>query len=100
MSAFLDSLSLASGALLIAVASCVIAFATVWLRPRVLRWLAAVLLPLALAYCVYWLQVWLGGAPDQYFSWEFLFVGCWWFAGLIASSAVTFIVTRYARPHA
>ena len=100
MGAFLDSLSLGSGALLIAIVSGVVALATAWLRSRVLRWFAAIVLPLALAYCGYWMPVWLGVPPDQRFSWEFLVVGCWWFAGVITSSIVTFIVARHAKPNA
>ena len=96
MGDFLDSLSLGSGALLIAIVSALLAFVTAWL-PAVARWAAAVVLPFSLSYCCYWLPVWLGGNKDQRSSWELLVVSVWWFAGLVSSGIVTLIVSRYAK---
>ena len=61
-----------------------------------LRWLAAILVPFALSYACYWLPVWLGGSEDQHSAWEFLVVGVWFAAGVVASVVVTFIVRRHA----
>ena|SRR5437867_8960777 len=96
--AFLESLSLGSGALLIAVVSAGIAWLVGHVRVAAVRWCAAVLVPLALSYVCYWMPVWLGGSPDQHFSWELLVVGAWFVAGLVASVVVTFIVSRHATP--
>ena len=99
MGDFFESLSLGSGALLIAVVSALLALVTLRL-PAVMRWTAALFLPFALSYCCYWLPVWLGGTEDQHSSWEPLVVGVWSFAGLVASGIVTFIVSRYAKRNA
>jgi hypothetical protein len=96
--AFLESLSLGSGALLIAVVSAGAAWVVGHVRVAAIRWCAAILVPLALSYCCYWLPVWLGDTRDraQYSSWEFLVVGIWFVAGLLPSIVVTFILGRHA----
>ena len=94
--AFLESLSLGSGAVLIAVLSAGIAWLIGHVRLRALRWFAAILVPFALSYVCYWLPVWLGGSQDQHSAWEFLIVGVWFVAGVVSSVVVTFIVRRHA----
>jgi hypothetical protein len=94
--AFLESLSLGSGAVLVAVLSAAIAWIVGHIRATALRWFAAILAPFALSYVCYWLPVWLGGSQDEHSAWEFLIVGVWFFAGVVASVVVTFIVRRHA----
>jgi hypothetical protein len=96
MRAFFDSLSLGSGAFLIAVLSALFALGTARLRPAAIRWTMAALVPLALSYCCYWMPVWLGRPRDQDWSWEPIGVGFWWLAGLLASTVVTIIASRHA----
>jgi hypothetical protein len=51
--------------------------------------------PIALAYGLYWLPVWLGSNDSaQYSAWQFLVVGVWCLAG-IASSVV--IIALFGR---
>jgi hypothetical protein len=94
--AFLESLSLGSGSVLIAVASAGVVCLFGRIRSVPVRWCAAVLVPLALSCCCYWAPVWLGSRGDQYSSWELLVVGVWFVAGLLASVVVTFILGRHA----
>jgi hypothetical protein len=90
---FLESFSLGTGALVVAVVS----LAVVWLLSSVLPlrlgalWVAVV--PLGLAYCLYWLPVWLGSDPLEYGAWQFLVVGAWFLSGFIPSA----ILLRYLR---
>lgn len=47
--------------------------------------LAAVFIPLAVAYCVYWMLVWVGGSdPSQASLWEPLFLVAWGGSGILA----------------
>jgi hypothetical protein len=92
---FLESLSLGSGAATIAIVSAVAALFVGHIRLAAIRWCVATLVPFALAYCCYWIPVWLGGSEDQHLSWEFLFVGAWFLAGLVASVVVMLMVRRY-----
>ena len=95
MRAFLESLSLSSGAALIAVCSAVLVWPLCHVRPVVFRWLGTVAVPLILASCLYWLPVWLGANPSEYSSWEFLIVGAWFLAGAIPSVAVVLILGQH-----
>ena len=95
MKTLLESLSLTTGALLVAVVS----VAAVWLLstrlPKALRWLWAVLVPFILAYCLYWSPVWLGSDDvSQYGAWAGLVVGTWFFAGAIPSVATVLILRK------
>jgi ABC-type thiamin/hydroxymethylpyrimidine transport system permease subunit len=94
--AFLESLSLGSGAALIAGVSAGAAWLVGRVRSAAIRWCAAVLVPFALSYCCYWIPVWLGGSRDQHSSWEFLVVGIWFVAGLLVCGVVTYIIGRHA----
>ena len=100
MQTFFQSLSLGSAALLVAVVSAVLALLIGRMCSAVGRWCAAVLLPLILAYCVYWIPVWLGANPSEYSAWEAVGVGILSLGGLVASVLVTFIVARYAKRQA
>src|SRR5579859_2443877 len=80
---FLESLSIGSGAVLVAVFSAVLA------------WLGAALVPLVLAYSLYWLPVWLGANPSEYFSWAFLCIGAWYLAGVVPTVVVVVVVGKY-----
>jgi hypothetical protein len=100
MRAFIESLSLGSGAALIAVLSAVFAAAISRVRPASVRWLSVVIVPFVISFCLYWLPVWLGADGSEYSSWQFLVVGVWFLAGVIPSAVVIFIVGRYGKSHA
>ena len=98
MKVFLESLSLTSGALLIAVISAVAVWLLGTLLPKAPRWAWALLVPLLLAYCVYWSPVWLGSDDvSQYSAWAVLVIGTWFVAGALASALVLFFF-RKQRP--
>ena len=98
---FIESLSLGSGATLMAIGSALLVWPLCYVRPTILRWLGVVAVTLVLAYCLYWSPVWLGGNPSEYFSWAFLFIGAWFMAGAVPSAAVVLIVGKCrAKPHA
>src|ERR1035437_10397545 len=91
---FLESLSLGSGAVVIAVCSSLLT--GLWLCARSVRsaWLIALLAPLVLSFCLYWLPVWLGANASEYFSWAPLFIGMWFLAGAVPSAVVVLIFGR------
>ena len=86
--------------MLVAVPSAVAALLIGRIGSAVARWFAAVLFPLALSYCVYWMPVWLGADGSEYLAWALLGVGMPFLAGLLPSAVVTLIVTRHARRNA
>jgi uncharacterized membrane protein len=92
MRELLDSLSLGSGAALVAVFSAALVWPLCYVRPVTLRWLATLVVPFALAYILYWAPVWLGSNDvAQYSAWQFLVVGAWFLAGA-ASSVVVLVI--------
>ena len=94
MKTFLESFSLGSGALLIAVLS----MGIVWLLgsrlPKNLHSLSAVVVPFVLAYCLYWSPVWFGSCSDEYGAWSILGVGAWFLAGFFPSAVMVLIIQK------
>jgi hypothetical protein len=94
MKKLIESLSIGSGAILVAVLSVGI----VWLlRSRLsksLHSLSAVVVPFVLAYCLYWSPVWLGSDPSEYGAWSVLFVGAWFLAGFFPSAMMVLALQR------
>jgi hypothetical protein len=86
-------MSFLSAMLLVALASAVMTFAfAIALRGK-LVWFLALLTPLGVAYCLYWLPVfWSGQDSVEYSAWASIFIIPWFLAGACASSAVILIV--------
>jgi len=98
---FIESLSLGSGAALIAVLSALLAWPLCYVRPALVRWFLAAAVSLVLSSCIYWLPVWLGANSSEYSSWALLFICPWFLAGAVSAVLVIFIFDRcYAKPHA
>ena len=90
-----ESFSLGQVAVLVAILST----AVVWLlslvfRQSLARWLSALIIPLALAYSIYWLPVWLGSDPSEYSVWEFLGVTTWFLAGALPSAVLVWVLQK------
>ena len=97
MKTFVDSLSLGSGAILVALLSVAVVWLLCFVLPAALRYVWAVIVPFSLAYCLYWLPVWLGDDPSEFGVWAFLGVGAWFFAGFFPSAVVVLILQRRER---
>ena len=100
--AFIKSLSLGSGAMVVGAASAAVALATYWLKPPLVRWAALLSMPFVLAYCLYWSPVWFGGGDAaQYSAWALACIVPWTLAGLFASVVVAgFLRRRFMEPPA
>lgn len=95
---FLESLSLTSGALLVAIVSAAAVWILSTLLPKVQRWIWVIIVPFVLAYCLYWLPVWLGSDDvSQFVAWAFVVVPIWFVTGVIASR-LTVLVLPKRRP--
>jgi peptidoglycan/LPS O-acetylase OafA/YrhL len=94
MKAFLESFSLGSGALLIAVLSTGVVLLLGSRLPKNLHLLSAVVVPFVLAYCLYWSPVWFGSYSDEYDAWSILGVGAWFLAGSFPSAAMVLIIQK------
>jgi hypothetical protein len=94
MKTLIESLSIGSGAILIAALS----VSVVWLlRSRLsknMHSLSAVVVPFVLAYCLYWSPVWLGSDSFEYGAWSVLFVGAWFLAGFFPSAMMVLALQR------
>jgi hypothetical protein len=98
MMEFVQSLSLHSGALLVALMSVAALVASLRVLPRWAQWCTGVLVPVLLAWGLYWSPVWLGVAGrSEYSAWSWLGVGAWSAAGLLANSAAAIIAVRLRR---
>ncbi len=92
---FIQSLSLSSGALLIAIVSS----SSVWLlgqvSPSRLRKLWVIAVPAVLTFCLYWFPVWFADEPAlEYHAWQFVFYVLWFLAGIIPSALVVRFVLK------
>jgi hypothetical protein len=95
MKALLESLSLGSGALLIAVLSVGVVCLLSHLFPKASQWLWVVAVPFLLAYCLYWSPVWLGADDvSQYGAWAGIGVGAWFLAGAIPSALAVLVLRK------
>jgi len=93
MKEFVESLSLGSGAAVVAVFSAIFAWLLSYVRPEPLRWLGGVAMPLLVACVFYRLPVWLGSTDAaQYSAWTFLVIGVWFLAGAASSAIILFAV--------
>jgi hypothetical protein len=97
MKAFLESLSLSSGAVLIAILSAVVVWLLCFTCPSTLRKVWIVIVPFALANGLYWSVAWLEADGDEYHralvmsdyrNWALLGISAWFLAGAIPSVAV------------
>lgn len=97
MKAFLESLSFSSGAVLIAILSAGVVWLLCFACTSSLRKVWVVVVPLALANCLYWSGAWLEADGDEYNRalvmsdyrmWAPLFIVAWFLAGAIPSAAV------------
>jgi hypothetical protein len=92
MAELLDSLSLQTGALVVALTSAVVGVLVAWIAPRKVAAGLAIAVPIALAYCLYWSPVWLGGHNSaEYSTWVLFVVGVWSIVGLATSLMLYFI---------
>lgn len=98
MKTFIQSLSLTSGAILLAIVSAMVVWLLCSVFPVSLRKLWVVIVPLVLAYCLYWSPVWFFGEPSwEYHNWTFVFLIPWFLAGAIPSAVVVWIIEK-SRP--
>ena len=106
MKALVESLSLSSGALLVAIFSAGIVWLLCSVCPESLHKVWVVIVPFALAYCLYWTPTWLTTGSEfdrslmrsEYHTWEFLFIGAWFLAGAVPSAAIVGILRKRRVP--
>ena len=91
------SLSWTSGFFAVVAISSIIALLTGRLQPAALRWVAAVVAPIAVSYCLYWSPVWLGADSSEYSSWSGIFVIPWSVVGILASVVVMIGVRQHLK---
>ena|SRR5271169_5640796 len=94
MKSFVESLSIGSGAAVVAVLSVGVVWLLCSALPPALRWLWVGIVPLIFAYSLYWLPVWLGSDSSEYSAWAALFVGPWFLAGAIPSTVLVIVLQK------
>jgi len=90
---FVESLSLASGAGVVAALSALLT----WMLFKRVRgrevWPLALAVPLVISFSLYWLPVWMGaGDVAQFGAWAVLFIVPWYLAGAGASISVVILL--------
>ena len=95
MKTFVESLSIGSGAILIALLSVGVVWLLSFVLPIALRWVSVAVVPFVLAYSIYWLPVWLGSDPSEYGAWAVLVVAPWFLSGFIPSAALVVILQKH-----
>jgi hypothetical protein len=81
MRTFVESLSLGSGAILVAVVSAGFVSLLCSVGPATLRVLWVAVVPISFANGLYWSPVWLGADPSEYHAWALVVVLPWFLAG-------------------
>jgi hypothetical protein len=93
MRALVESLNMVTGPIVVAVLS----VGLVWLlcAKVSVRFgaLWAVIVPLVIAYSLYWSPVWFGADSSEYGVWEFIIVP-WFFAGFFPSAVLVRVLQR------
>jgi hypothetical protein len=93
MRALVESLGMFTGPIVVALLS----IGVVWLLcSKVslrLGALWAVLVPLIVAYSLYWMPVWLGADPSEYGAWSFIIVA-WFFVGFFPSAILVRVLQK------
>lgn len=90
---FVESLSLASGAGIVAALSALLTW-VLFKRARGREvWLLPLAAPLLVSYPLYWLPVWMGAGDEaQFGAWAGLFIIPWYLAGAGTSAYVVFLL--------
>jgi hypothetical protein len=95
---FIESLSLGSGAVLVAAMAAVVAFIIGFFWRSKLAWLLVLLISFAIAYCLYWFPAWKTGSDlAQHGAWAPICIVPWFLAGAGASSVVLLLVRSLQR---
>src|ERR1700692_3321964 len=94
MKTFVESLSLGSGAILVAILSAGIVWPLCSVFPATLRKPWVVIVALTFADCLYWSPVWLGADSSEYHAWAFVVVLPWFLAGAIPLVAILLIIGK------
>src|SRR5579863_644549 len=94
MKTLVESLSIGSGAILIAVLSVGVVWLLCSVLPVALRWLWVVIVPFILSYSLYWLPVWLGADPSEFSAWEIVVIAPWFLSGAIPCAVLVLILRK------
>jgi hypothetical protein len=97
MREFLGSMSMGTGALVVAIASLLVVWVLCIAFPLRLGALWAVVVPFTIAFCVYWAPVEAGSDTSEYSAWQLLIVGSWFIAGFVPSVILVLYLRRRRR---
>jgi hypothetical protein len=90
---WLESLPAEALFALVMALSAVVAALCLRIRLPIVRWALALVIPFVIAWCLYWMPVWVGNDPSEYAAWAPLFIVLWGLSGAVASLLV-FIAKR------
>lgn len=91
----INSLSLGSGALVVAIISGLMAVGLSRIKSKKIVWVTGIIVPFLIAHLLYWAPIYFYGSnPSEYSSWSGIFITPWYAAGLIISILVFFITRK------
>ncbi len=88
MKEIINSLSVETGALVVAILSMVLSYGICRLKLKKFKWSINLSMPFIVANLLYWSPVFFGAESSQYATWAPLFIVYWFIAGAIASILV------------
>jgi hypothetical protein len=93
---FFESLPFAATTLIVAAISVLAVALLTRITAGWVPWVAAVTVPLAIAYVIYWAPFWINHRTNiaDYSAWEPLAVGCWGLAGVAGSLVLVYLLRR------
>ena len=90
----MDDLPLYATTAIVAATSVALVATVSLLRVKALLWLAAVVIPVAVSYWVYWAPVWSGENSSEYSAWAPVLIGIWSLASVVASLIFVAVVSK------
>jgi hypothetical protein len=87
-------MSMGTGAFVVAIASLLVVRVLCVAFPPRFGSLWAVVIPLAIAFFIYWAPVEAGSDTSEYSAWQLLIVGSWFIAGLVPSIILVMFLRR------
>src|SRR5262245_28089597 len=87
----INSLSLATGAIVVAALSAFLALFWTRIRYKAWDWILALLTPLIIAVSLYRSPVWLGASSEEFDAWAFAFIVPWYVAGALPSFMIVLL---------
>jgi hypothetical protein len=94
MKEIIESLSLESGAVFVAIVSAIVTVGMNRIFNLKFKWAIILSIPFFVANALYWSPVLLGSNSSEYAAWAPLFIIPWYVVGMLSSSLLGYIINK------